>query len=225
MVCISRKQGLEVVLLHSIRRIVETADRKLAKDFVDSNHSYINWADRPSRKLYWMLLEDGIMVGVFGLGSAFSKPKAVAEYMKVHEVAFNELGNNIVYCLAGHRDKNAGTKFLKLCRLDACEWWYERYGDELKMFQTFILPPRTGAVYKADNWTQLGSTTGGKSMTMRTLYGADIEKYPNAERRTFKSGEVKYLLRDFKTTEPKLIFMRKSRKATHRNHTSIGVAA
>jgi hypothetical protein len=128
--------------------------------------------------------------------------------MRGREITFNEVGNNIVYCLAGHTDKNAGSKLLKCCRLDAEKWWRERYGDRLKAFQTFILPPLTGAVYKADNWQQLGSTTGGKTMTMRTLYGSDIEENPKAERRVFKNGEVKHLLREFRDTKPKLIFMR-----------------
>lgn len=176
---------------------------------MDANHSYIRWADRPSRKLYWLLYEDGRHVGVFGLGSAFARPKAIAEYMQKNALGFNQVGNNIVYCLAGHCDRNAGTKFLKLLRKDAALWWAERYGDTLCALQTFILPPRTGAVYKADNWEQLGTTTGGKTQSSRTLYGDDIAKHPEAERRVFKSGEVKYLLREFKTTEPKLIFMKR----------------
>lgn len=130
--------------------------------------------------------------------------------MEDNSLGFNEVGNNIVYCLHGVEDRNAGSRFLKLCRLDAMKWWKERYGDELKAFQTFILPPRTGAVYKADNWAQIGETTAGRTQTMRTLYGADIEKHPNAERRVFKSGEVKYLLREWRETDAKLIFMRKA---------------
>lgn len=145
---------------------------------------------------------------MWGLGSAFARPKAVAAYMGKHGCAFNEVGNNIVYCLAGHTDRNAGTKLLRLLRLDAAAWWLERYGDTLKALQTFILPPRNGAVYKADNWEELGETSAGKSMRMVTLYGADRDKHPEAEVRTFKSGEVKYLLREWAESEPKLIFMR-----------------
>lgn len=192
-----------------IERIETTLQRTEARRFVDTYHSYIKWADRPSRKMYWLLKDDEITVGVFGLGSAFSKPKAIANWMIEHEITFNQLGNNIVYCLY-HARKNAGTKFLKLLRIDAVLWWKERYGDTLLALQTFILPPRTGALYKADNWTQLGSTTGGKTMSIRTLYGEDRETYKGAiEIRTFKSGETKYLAREFRETEPKLIFVKR----------------
>lgn len=193
---------------HTIDRVTAKKQRQAARQFVDAYHSYIKWADRPSRKLYWVLFEDARMVGVFGLGSAFARPSPVAEYMKQNKLGFNEVGNNIVYCLSGHSDRNAGTKFLALLRRDAVRWWRERYGDDLRALQTFILPPRTGAVYKADNWDQLGTTTGGKTMTVRTLYGEDREKHPRAERRVFRSGEVKYLLREFRETEPKLIYMK-----------------
>lgn len=195
-------------MVHTIERVTTTQQRRVARDFVNTHHSYIKWADRPSRKLYWLLYEDGNLCGVWGLGSAFARPKAIAAYMSLHNITFNEIGNNIVYCLAGHNDKNAGTKFLALLRKDAVLWWYERYGDQLKALQTFILPPRTGSMYKADNWDQLGSTTGGKTQICRTLYGEDRTKHPEAEVRIFKSGEIKYLLREFKDTEVKLIFMK-----------------
>lgn len=193
---------------YSTQRIINKEQRVIAKEFVNTYHSYIKWADRPSRKIYWLLYENNNLVGVFGLGSAFSKPKTVMEFMKQNNLEFNEIGNNIVFCLANQQGKNAGTQLLSLVRKDAILWWYERYGDYLRAFQTFILPPRTGAVYKADNWKLLGNTSGGKTMTTRTLYGEDRKKYPEAEIRTFKNGEIKYILREFKNTEVKLIFMK-----------------
>ena len=132
------------------------------------------------------------------------------EYMKKHQLTFNQIGNNSLYCLHGHNDRNAGTRFLALCRRDAKQWWLQRYGDDLRAMQTFILPGenRTGTVYKADNWTRIGTTTGGTSLTTRTLYGPDRDAHPEAEIRTFSSGEVKYLLREYIITEPKFIYMR-----------------
>lgn len=172
--------------------------------FVNDHHSYIAWADRPSRKLYWRLFDGEKAVGVFGLGSAFARPKAIAEWMDAHGVAFNELGNNIVYCLHS-APKNAGSQFLKLIRRDAVLWWRERYGDELKAMQTFILPPRNGATYLADNWQMIGMTSG-HSQSCRTIYGD--EEVEGAETRTFKNGETKRLLREYVDTDRKLIFVR-----------------
>ena len=100
-------------MTHSCVRIEHPADRAAARAFVDAHHSYIKWADRPSRKMYWQLFEDDRMVGVFGLGSAFAKPKAVAQFMAEHSIVFNEVGNNIVYALHGHQDRNAGSALLR----------------------------------------------------------------------------------------------------------------
>lgn len=190
----------------SIIRCTTTELRKEAKTLVNTHHSYIKWADRPSRKIYWLCCLDNQFVGVFGLGSAFSKPNCVSAWMNSHNVAFNELANNIVYCLMPNLPRNSGTSFLKLLRHDAKRWWQDRYGDDLLALQIFILPPRTGAMYKADNWEYLGMTSG-KTQKMITIYGDDPRK-EWAERRVFKSGEIKYLLREFTTTEPKLMFVK-----------------
>lgn len=206
---------------HTIQRVTTTADRIKARLFVNTYHSYIKWADRPSRKMYWLLYEKDILVGVFGLGSAFARPKPVMNFMAENNLEFNNVGNNIVYALNGCIDKNAGTKFLKMVRNDAILWWKDRYGDTLKAFQTFILPPRTGAMYKADNWIQLGSTTGGKTQTVRTIRPSDADRYPQAEKRVFKSGEIRYLVREFTDTIPKLIFMRLIKKVTNKGINTV----
>jgi len=194
--------------LHSIRRIETPEARREAAAFVNAYHSYIKWADRPSRKMYWSLYEGGRLVGVFGLSSAFSRPKAVAEFMRANKIEFNELGNNVVFAMAGHNDRNAGTRFLKLLRKDAVLWWRARYGDTLRAMQTFILPPRTGAVYKADNWQMLGSATAGVTERIRTLYGEDRLAHPEARVHVFRNGETKYVLQEWIKTEPKLMFVR-----------------
>jgi len=86
-------------MLHSVLRATNKEIRRDIKDFVNNYHSYIKFADRPSRKLYWALFENNNMVGVFGLGSAFARPKPVMNFMEKHALKFNEVANNIVYCL------------------------------------------------------------------------------------------------------------------------------
>mgnify|MGYP003149406364 CR=1 FL=1 len=157
---------------YRITRVTTSEQRQLAKQFVNNHHSYIDWSPRPSRLCYWLLHEEGGLtpwgkvIGVFGLGTMFNAPKSVADYMKEHDIGFNQIGNNIVYCLYGHEGKSAATQCLKLVRQDAVPWWHEKYGDVLKAFQTFILPIeesegyRAGTLYKADNWQMVGMTTG-----------------------------------------------------------------
>ena len=196
---------------YTILRATNPELRKQGKEFINTYHSYIKFSDRPSRKLYWNLYENEKMVGVFALASVFDKPKSVKNYMLENDLKSNEIANNIVYCLANQQNRNAGTIFLKLCRQDAIKWWYERYNDYLKAFQTFILPPRIGAIYKADNWTQIGITKGA-NVQVRTIPEKDIDKYENVKKRVYKSGEIRYTISDFVETEKKLIFMKLNSK-------------
>jgi len=135
-----------------------------------------------------MLYEDENLVGVFGLGSAFSLPKSVKEYMDKYNLKFNNVANNIVFCLSNHKNKNAGTIFLSILRKDAIKWWHERYNDTLKCFQTFILPPRTGAVYKADNWDLIGETIGMSQKT-KNIRPDKIDQYKNVQKKYLKMEE------------------------------------
>lgn len=194
-------------MIHRIVRVEDKDLRKRVYAFIDEYHSYIKYSDRPARKMYYALFEDEALVGVFALSTVFDRPKTVSEYMKKHSLNTNEVANNIVYCLYGHKDKNAGSKFLSMLRKDAVKWWKERYGDDLKAFQTFVLPPRNGAVYKADNWSLIGETAG-KSAFIRTIKESELEHFPEAKRKVYKSGEVKYFIRGFKETEQKHIFMK-----------------
>jgi|LSQX01.1.fsa_nt_gb hypothetical protein len=157
--------------------------------------------------MYWNLYENQKMVGVFALSSVFDKPKAVKKFMTQNHLQSNEIANNIVYCLHGQQDKNAGTKFLRLLREDAITWWKERYGDDLKAFQTFILPPRNGAIYKADNWKVIGKTSGN-AQRIRTIPKQDIHKYKNVMEKTFSNGQVRYVIKWFEDVEKKIILMR-----------------
>ena len=192
---------------HTILRATNPELRKQGKEFINTYHSYIKFSDRPSRKLYWNLYENGEMVGVFALGSAFSHSKIVKEYMINNNLQFNEVANNIVYCLANCENKNAGTQLLSLVRKDAIKWWYERYGDYLKAFQTFILPPRIGAIYKADNWNLIGETIGNSQKT-KNIRPDKIDQYKNVQKKTFKDGRVEYCIYIENKVEPKLIFMK-----------------
>lgn len=195
-----------------IERETTRESRSIGKDFINAYHSYIKWTDRPSRKMFWNLYEDDVLVGVFALSSVFDKPKSVKEYMKKHNLESNEVANNVVFCLANQKDKNAGSRLLSLVRKDATIWWKERYGDTLKAFQTFILPPRTGAVYKADNWQLIGMTSGS-SLKGTTIREEDLDKYNSkkVKKRVYKSGEVKFLCHEFVQTEKKLIYMKLNR--------------
>ena len=212
-------------MIHTIKRVLNSDDLLLSKEFINNYHSYIKYAQRPSRKLYYNLYEDNRMVGVFALGSAFSSPISVKNYMKKYDLQFNNIANNIVFCLYGHKDKNAGTKFLKILRNDSINWWYERYGDELLAFQTFILPPRTGAVYKADNWELIGITRGISRNSITISENEAFDDQGNRKKRVrikrFKDGTIRYIKQEDEKTDSKLIFMKYNNKVKNKNKYNI----
>lgn len=58
------------------------------------------------------------------------------------------------------RIPNVGTQVLKQLRLQAPIEWKNKYGNELKYIMTFVGANKNGAVYKADNWKEIGHTAG-----------------------------------------------------------------
>ncbi len=56
--------------------------------------------------------------------------------------------------------QNAGTQVLKQVRLQGPVDWKKKYGDELKYIITLVAGGNNGAVYKADNWKEIGKTAG-----------------------------------------------------------------
>ena len=66
--------------------------------------------------------------------------------------------------------RNAGTQVLKELRRQSVLYWKEKYNDDLKYLITFVAGGNNGAVYKADNWTLIGKTSGlpsHKSLSMK----------------------------------------------------------
>ena len=56
--------------------------------------------------------------------------------------------------------KNFCTQVLKLFRNKIKIDYKKIYGDELIGIVTFVEKPRTGSIYKADNWDCIGETQG-----------------------------------------------------------------
>jgi len=67
--------------------------------------------------------------------------------------------NNNVFRIV-ETGKNFGTQILSLARKRIKQDYRIRYRDSLTGLITFVERPRTGAMYKADNWTYIGETIG-----------------------------------------------------------------
>lgn len=68
--------------------------------------------------------------------------------------------NNTVFRLEKN-EKNLASKILAIWRKKIIVDWYKKYGILINGFETFVYGKnRTGAIYKADNWSLVGITKG-----------------------------------------------------------------
>lgn len=150
-------------------------DKKLCDDFVVAHHSYVASAKTVGRVMKYIILDDDKMCGTFWLGSGFKPtPKDLLRHLgmsqKEFDTVFNTIADNKRFCI-NNRKPNFGSQILKLIRQQAAVDWGNRYGDQLKGIVTTIGGGKSGAVYKADNWIVVGSTSGlpssRKSVSMK----------------------------------------------------------
>lgn len=134
------------------------------------------------RRFLYKIYENDQFVGIIGGASAPG-----GKIMKVFRDFFGTSDNqsflnNNIYRLVQHR-KNLGTRVLKAFRTRVFLDYLEKYHQPLIGIITFVEPPRTGAIYKADNWTHLGLTQG-KRCTRRK---------EQDNKRTFTEGVKKHI--------------------------------
>jgi len=125
------------------------------------------------RQVNYYIVIDGKTVGIVGGNSPPLRYLKFNNYFGEKYSEKNWLNNNVFRLI--EREKNLGTQVLKLFRRCAKQDYEERYGDILVGLVTFVEPPRTGAVYKADNWDSLGITQG-KRCFRRGDHGKWINK-------------------------------------------------
>ena len=118
------------------------------------------------RQLNYLIMRGGEILGIIGANSPPLNYKKFRKYFNVDN-DLNFLNNN-VFRLIVH-EKNLGTKVLKPFRKTIKKDYKEKYGDDLIGLVTFVEPPRTGAVYKADNWDYLGMTQGKRCLRRGSL--------------------------------------------------------
>jgi len=125
------------------------------------------------RQLNYFIKKNAEIIGIIGANSPPLNYKKFNEYFGNDFTEKNWLNNNVFRIIK--TEKNLGTKILKLFRHQLKKDYEEKYNDKLIGLITFVEPPRTGAVYKADNWDFLGETQG-KKCTRRGELGKWINK-------------------------------------------------
>jgi hypothetical protein len=111
------------------------------------------------RQINYLIYDGHTPIGIISGASPPLNYKIFREHFKVcDDLQF--LNNNVYRIVEKTNDKNLGTKVLKLFRNKIFEDYNAKYKTKLIGLVTFVEPPRTGAIYKADNWKFLGQTQG-----------------------------------------------------------------
>lgn len=132
------------------------------------------------RQLNYIIYNNGQAIGIIGFASPPLNYKVFVNYFNTENPKLYL--NNNVFCIR-ETEKNLGTKVLKIARNIINKDYLNKYGDKLLGLVTFVELPRTGALYKADNWTYLGLTKGFSARRR----GVDwLEK-------TFEKGAIKHI--------------------------------
>jgi len=164
---------------HIVLRLCDSpVDNKLFRDTIDTYHSYVKYKDSPTRRIRYLVFEgkSGNHVGAVGISSATlavaGRDKFIGWDNKLKMKHLNKLANNNRFCLI--RDnftiKNVASSTLKQLRIIGAKDWKSRYGDDLILLETFVQPERdgeyngqilrNGSCYRADNWIDVGLTSG-----------------------------------------------------------------
>ena len=112
------------------------------------------------RQIMYRIWVDNKPCGAIAGGSATQNLPGRNEFFG-DEFKLQNIINNTFYHLENNcGDKNLGTKVLKLWRNQVVFDWQYLYKSPVIGFETLVELPRNGALYKADNWTFVGTTKG-----------------------------------------------------------------
>lgn len=159
------------------------------------------------QQIHYLIYLDDRIVGIISGGAAVYAVKSRDEFFGItkenRHVALNGIINNIVFRLEENLP-NLATQIMALWRRTVAIDWKQRYNVDVAGFETFVIEndTRKGALYKADNWTYVGKTSGN---TKTHKHGAEK-----------KSERIQ--------TEQKLIFCKWIRGGAFANRISRNVA-
>jgi hypothetical protein len=145
--------------------LIETKEQKqIAESIVKKHHSYVPTFRSVGRRIDWLIKYDDKIVGMIGIGSStYPPPKDLLVYLHIgktdYKKIFNNFANNWRFCLSVKKP-NLGTMVLKELRRLATIEWKKKYGNDLQYLITFVGNGHDGAIYKADNWSEIGETAG-----------------------------------------------------------------
>lgn len=125
----------------------------------------------------YLIHNNGKIVGIIGFNSPPSNYKIFRSYFNTNND--NTFMSNNVFRIID-TEKNLATRVMKLARNQVQKDHLAKWGSSLMGLVTFVEPPRTGALYKADNWDYLGMTQGMRmkrdKLTWNKVFYHDVPK-------------------------------------------------
>lgn len=117
------------------------------------------------QQIHYLIFLDKQIVGIISGGSAAYAVYCRDDFFGItkenRQIALNGIVDNTVFRLEKNIP-NLGTQVLAMWRRKIADDWEQKYGVSVCGFETFIIEERhrKGSMYKADNWTFVGETSG-----------------------------------------------------------------
>jgi len=168
--------------------LVERTDG--SSDLIKRYHGYVPTTRYVGRQCNYTVMCEGYEIGFTGIGSAVmamgGRDKFIGWTKQQRLANIVHVGNNWRYTLTNDLPKNTGSKVLSLVVDKAREDWKRKYGDELVLLETMVEAPRTGTVYLASGWVEVGMTLGTQyAWKLKT----DVLPTDQIVRNAFKIGD------------------------------------
>jgi hypothetical protein len=177
----------------------------------------MRYKDTCNRRLNWNVYsKDGEVLAAVGVNSAILAIQARDRFIgwdsETRRRCLNRVANNYRFALR-RKEKNLGSRILRILSIVARKEWKHRYGDDVVLLETLVKPPWGGTVYKAAGWTFLGMTKGHSfSKAPLKLWQKEDSARGELARRDPKAAIQKYAVGGehyhVQQSEPKKIFVR-----------------
>ena len=117
------------------------------------------------QQVHHLVVDDSEVIGIISGASAVYATRHRDNFFGItkdnRSLVLNGIVNNTVFRLEKH-EPNLATQILAKWRTLIPSLWLEKYGVVVYGFETFVVEEefRKGTLYKADNWTFVGRTSG-----------------------------------------------------------------
>lgn len=157
------------------------------------------------RRICYAVYFNDVYYGHIVAGSATFGLNVRNDYFSIDKFRLTHIVNNVFYHVnkvdGKYPTRNFTTNVVSEWRKRVSIDWYNKYGDEVKGFETLVELPRTGELYKRDGWKVIYETKG---YTCKRVAGETTESW------VYERGGRGVRVWDMENLRPKLLLVRKN---------------